>query len=156
MMPAACTMPAVWSQWEGACLSLMPDQKVIDKFGDDHFALAFASIECHYFVNKGFMSHDGALLDGMNKIAHLPGIIVQGRYDVVTPPSTGIRIGQALAAAQLQIIPDAGHTSLEPGIADATHQGHRSYFAPEPIRLSFMLHCVKSFKTCETLHPSIT
>jgi proline iminopeptidase len=107
-----------WSQWEGACLSLIPDPATIGKFGEDRFALAFANIECHYFINKGFMPRDGALLDGVEKMQHLPGVIVQGRYDVITPPTTAFELAKRWPKAQLNIIPDAGHSSLEPGIID--------------------------------------
>jgi proline iminopeptidase len=109
----------LWSQWEGACISLLPDPQRVDKFGEDRFALAFANIECHYFINKGFMTHDGALLDGVDKIKHLPGVIVQGRYDVVTPPSTAFELSRRWPKAELHIIPDAGHSAMEPGIIDA-------------------------------------
>jgi proline iminopeptidase len=108
-----------WSRWEGACVSLLPDPERVEKFGEARFALAFANIECHYFVNKGFMTHDGALLDGMESIKHLPGVIVQGRYDVVTPPSTAFELARRWPRAELHIIPDAGHSALEPGIIDA-------------------------------------
>jgi proline iminopeptidase len=108
-----------WSQWEGSCLSLYPDPARVDNFGADKFALAFANIECHYFINKGFMAHDGALLDGVSKISHLPGIIVQGRYDVVTPPRSAYDLAQAWPKADLVVVPDAGHSALEPGITDA-------------------------------------
>jgi proline iminopeptidase len=108
-----------WSRWEGACVSLLPDPERVEKFGQAHFALAFANIECHYFINKGFMPHDGALLDGMDSIKHLPGVIVQGRYDVVTPPSTAFELARRWPRAELHIIPDAGHSALEPGIIDA-------------------------------------
>jgi proline iminopeptidase len=108
-----------WSQWEGSCLSLFPDPQRVTQFGEDRFALAFALIECHYFINKGFMSHDGALLDGVSKISHIPVVIVQGRYDVVTPPETAWDLAKRLPGAKLHMIPDAGHSAMEPGITDA-------------------------------------
>jgi proline iminopeptidase len=105
-----------WSQWEGSCLSLLPDPQRVQQFGEDRFAAAFAAIECHYFINKGFMAHDGALLDGMDRIADLEGVIVQGRYDVVTPPDTAFALSKRWPKAALHMIPDAGHSALEPGI----------------------------------------
>jgi proline iminopeptidase len=108
-----------WSQWEGSCLSLLPDPQRVANFGEDKFAAAFAAIECHYFVNKGFMTHDGALLDAVHKMAHLDGVIVQGRYDVVTPPETAFALSRLWPKAELIMVPDAGHTALEPGITHA-------------------------------------
>jgi proline iminopeptidase len=108
-----------WSQWEGSCLSLLPDPQRVANFGEDRFAAAFAAIECHYFVNGGFMAYDGALLDGVDKIKHLHGVIVQGRYDVVTPPATAFELARRWPGVELHIIPDAGHTALESGTTDA-------------------------------------
>ena len=108
-----------WSQWEGATLSLLPDPQREAHFGEDRFATAFASIECHYFKNHGFFESDGALLAGMPHIAHLPGAIIQGRYDVVTPPETAFELAQAWPAAGFEIVDDAGHSATEPGITDA-------------------------------------
>jgi proline iminopeptidase len=108
-----------WSQWEGACLSLIPDPAKISSFGEEHFATAFARIECHYFVNGGFLAHDAQLLDNVALIADLPCTIVQGRYDVITPPITAFELSQRWPQAELKIIGDAGHSAMEPGIIDA-------------------------------------
>jgi proline iminopeptidase len=108
-----------WSQWEGATLSLLPDPAREEHFGEPRFASAFAAIECHYFINGGFFERDGALLDGAGKIAHLPGAIIQGRYDVVTPPETAYELARRWPNAAFHIVPDAGHTAMEPGITDA-------------------------------------
>jgi proline iminopeptidase len=108
-----------WSQWEGACLSLIPDPAKISSFGEEHFATAFARIECHYFVNGGFLAHDAQLLDNVALISHLPCTIVQGRYDVITPPITAFELSQRWPQAELKIIGDAGHSAMEPGIIDA-------------------------------------
>jgi proline iminopeptidase len=108
-----------WSQWEGSTLSLLPDPARVENFGEPHFALAFAAIECHYFINGGFFDHDGALLDGVDKIKHLPGAIIQGRYDVVTPPDTAYELAKLWPKATFHMVPDAGHTAMEPGITDA-------------------------------------
>jgi proline iminopeptidase len=122
-----------WSCWEGACLTLIPDPQVLQKFGEDRFALAFANIECHYFINNGFMPHDGALLDGMDKINDLEGVIVQGRYDVITPPITAFELAQRWPKAELHIIPDAGHSALEPGIIDALVQATDKFILADQI-----------------------
>jgi len=108
-----------WSQWEGSTLSLLPDEARVENFGQDRFAVAFATLEAHYFYHKGFLPYDGALLDGVDKINHLPCVIVQGRYDVVTPMATAHALAKLWPKAKLNIIPDAGHMALEPGITDA-------------------------------------
>ncbi len=108
-----------WSRWEGATLSLYPDEQRVARFGADSFALAFARIESHYFINKGFFEVDGQLLRDMHLLEAIPGIIIQGRYDVVTPAVTAFDLSRAWPDAKLEIIPDAGHTATEPGIQDA-------------------------------------
>lgn len=108
-----------WSQWEASTLSLRPNPQLISDFGGDAFALAFARIECHYFVNKGFFDRDGQLLAEAPKLRAIPGVIIQGRYDVVTPMETAWALHRAWPEAAFEIIPDAGHTATEPGIADA-------------------------------------
>jgi proline iminopeptidase len=108
-----------WSQWEGATLSLLPDPAREAGFGAPRFAIAFASIECHYFHHKGFFAHDGALLDGVTAMAHLPGAIIQGRYDVVTPMETALELARRWPRARFEVIDDAGHTATEPGLTDA-------------------------------------
>jgi proline iminopeptidase len=113
------TFAKAWSQWEGSCLTLLPNPERVTQFGEDRFAAAFAAIECHYFVNKGFMTHDGALLDNMATIAHVPGCIVQGRYDIVTPAATAYDLAKRWPKANLVMVPDAGHSAVEPGITDA-------------------------------------
>ena len=108
-----------WSSWEAACLTLLPNATRDAQFAEPHFAEAFARIECHYFFNKGFFSHDGALMDGMANISHLPGTIIQGRYDMVTPAGTAFELAQAWPKATLHMIADAGHATSEPGITHA-------------------------------------
>lgn len=110
-----------WSTWEGSTLSLWPDPARVDDFGGDDFATAFARIECHYFVNKGFFQRDGQLLEqaSIDRIRHIPAVIVQGRYDVVTPMMTAWDLHKAWPEADFRIVPDAGHTVTEPGI---THE----------------------------------
>ena len=108
-----------WSQWEGATLSLLPDEKRVGDFGAELFALAFARIECHYFANCGFFRQDGQLLADAHRLKAIPGVIIQGRYDVVTPPVTAWELHKAWPEARFVLVPDAGHTATEPGTADA-------------------------------------
>ena len=74
-----------WSAWEGKTLSLLPDAERVRRFSEDHYALAFARIECHYFVNGGFFDTDDQLIADAHRLKDIPGVIVHGRYDVVTP-----------------------------------------------------------------------
>ncbi len=108
-----------WATWEASTLSLIPDPTLIADFADDHFAIAFARIECHYFTHKGFFATDGWLLQQAHVLRGLPGAIIHGRYDVVTPLETAWLLAQEWPDAHLHIIPDAGHMGREPGIADA-------------------------------------
>jgi len=108
-----------WSRWEAATSHLLVDQAQLDAFGADAFALAFARIECHYFVNHGFFPAENYLLDNANKIRHIPGVIVQGRYDVVCPMETAWALHRRWPEAALVVVPDAGHAAFEPGIAAA-------------------------------------
>ncbi len=105
-----------WSVWEGSTSKLHLDPDFIARFGGDAFADAFARIECHYFVNKGFFEEDGWLLKHVDKIRHIPAWIVQGRYDVVCPATSAWDLHRAWPEAQLHIIADAGHSATEPGI----------------------------------------
>ena len=108
-----------WSQWEASTLSLLPDERRVGEFGADRFALAFARIECHYFKNGGFFTQEGQLLAEAHRLKDIPGAIIQGRYDVVTPPFTAWELHDAWPRADFTMVPDAGHTATEPGIADA-------------------------------------
>jgi proline iminopeptidase len=108
-----------WSQWEGATLSLFPDPAREAAFGEDRFAIAFASIECHYFINKGFFAEDGWLLQNAHSLRGIPGVILQGRYDVVTPMDTAHALHRAWPEARFEIIANAGHAAAEPGTLDA-------------------------------------
>jgi len=110
---------AAWSRWEAETLSLRPDPLRVSQFEDPHFALAFARIECHYFINGGFLPRDGYLLEQAPLLAGIPGIIVQGRYDVVTPPRSAVDLHRAWPDSELVMIDDAGHALSEPGIARA-------------------------------------
>ena len=105
-----------WSIWEGSTSKLYTDPEFIARFGGDDFAMAFARIECHYFINKGFFQEDGWLLNNVDKIRHIPTWIVQGRYDVVCPATSAYELHTAWPESKLFIIPDAGHSASEPGI----------------------------------------
>ncbi|MGI9388120.1 MAG: prolyl aminopeptidase [Methyloligellaceae bacterium] len=105
-----------WSIWEATTLSLLADPQRIEAFGQDDYALAFARIECHYFINKGFFESDDQLIVNADRIAHIPGIIVHGRYDVVTPLKTAWDLKARWPGADLRIVPDSGHAMTEPGI----------------------------------------
>ena len=108
-----------WSIWEGSTSKLFFDPAMIEKFADPEFALAFARIECHYFMNNSFFSTDNYLIEHVSPIRTIPAVIVQGRYDVVCPMMSAWELHRAWPEAQLRIIPDAGHSISEPGIIDA-------------------------------------
>jgi proline iminopeptidase len=105
-----------WSIWEGATSSLYPNLRREDQFGTPEFALALARIEAHYFVNRGFFAHENQLLDGVERIRHIPGVIVHGRYDVVCPIDTAFELYRRWPEADFKIVVDAGHSAYEPGI----------------------------------------
>ena len=105
-----------WSVWEGGTVSLFPSAERIESFGSDSFAIAFARIECHYFINAGFFERDDQVIAGVGAIRHIPAAIVQGRYDVCTPLKTAWELHKAWPEAELVIVQDAGHAASEPGI----------------------------------------
>lgn len=106
-----------WSQWEAGTITLLPNQGMINQFGDAHFALAFARIENHYFVHKGFME-EGQLLANVARLKDIPGVIVQGRYDLATPARSAWELHKAWPTAQFHLVEAAGHAYNEPGILD--------------------------------------
>lgn len=108
-----------WSAWEGAALSLIPDPVREGEFADPETAVALARLECHYFLHRGFFPDDGWLFDQAEAFQDLPGEIIQGRYDLVTPIRTAHELARRWPAATFTIVPDAGHSGQEPGIADA-------------------------------------
>ncbi len=108
-----------WSIWEGSTSKLIPESDVVARFGEDEFADAFARIECHYFINKGFFSEDNFLLNNVDKIRKIPTVIVQGRYDVVCPAESAWDLHRAFPEAKFHLIADAGHSLSEKGITDA-------------------------------------
>ncbi len=103
-----------WSIWEASTSFLMPNDKITDTFGADDLALSLARIECHYFVNDGFMK-ENQLIKNVGKIRNIPGVIVQGRYDIVCPSISAWELAQAWPEADLRIVPDAGHAAFESG-----------------------------------------
>jgi len=104
-----------WSIWEAATSHLLTDDSNIDKWAEEDFAVAVARIECHYFVNKGFLRREDQLLRGVSRIRHIPSVIVQGRYDVVCPMRTAWDLHRRWPQADFRVVPDAGHSALEPG-----------------------------------------
>jgi proline iminopeptidase len=108
-----------WSTWEASALKLLPDQKLIDDFAEPEMAIALARIECHYFVNNCFFETENYLIENVDRIRHIPGVIVHGRYDIVCPAMSAWDLHRAWPEATLNIIPDAGHAATEPGITDA-------------------------------------
>ena len=105
-----------WSAWEGTTLSLREDPERVANFTEDRYALAFARIECHYFINRGFFEKDGQLILDAVKIADIPGVIVHGRYDIITPLKNAWDLNKIWTRGELRIVPEAGHAVTEPGI----------------------------------------
>jgi proline iminopeptidase len=113
-MPAA----RAWSVYEGSCSTLLPSPDTVASFAQDRIALGLARIEAHYFANGLFLP-PGGLLAGMDRIGQIPAEIVQGRYDMICPARTAFELAAAWPAARLSVVPDAGHSALEPGIRRA-------------------------------------
>ena len=113
-MPTELKYAKAWSSWENALASINSNGSVGESPGE--YARAFARLENHYFVNAGFLETDGEILANMDRIAHIPGVIVQGRYDMICPPQAAYSIAQVWPACELDMIPNAGHTLSEPGI----------------------------------------
>lgn len=108
-----------WSVWEGATSHLLESPATVERFGADDFSLALARIEAHYFAHGGFLDAPDQLLRDVGRIRHIPGVIVQGRYDVVCPMTTAWDLHEAWPEADFRLVPDAGHSAFEPGI---THE----------------------------------
>ena len=106
-----------WCTWEARVMTLVPRSgEPLDGF-DETSISSLARLETHYFLNGAFLP-EGSLIASMSRIAHVPGTIVQGRYDMVTPPRTAHDLHRAWPASRLEIVPDAGHASSEPGVLD--------------------------------------
>jgi proline iminopeptidase len=107
-----------WATWEASAITLLPRPELVASFANPEYALAFARIENHYFVNHGWMT-EGQLIANVDAIRGIPGVIIQGRYDLCTPAVTAWDLHQAWPEAELRMIDDAGHAFDEPGILDA-------------------------------------
>jgi len=107
-----------WSTWEAATCSLLPRPELVEQNAEPRFALAFARIENHYFRHGGFLA-EGQLLQQVDLLSGIPGIIVQGRYDVVCPAASAWALHRAWPDSKLVIVDDAGHSFDEPGITAA-------------------------------------
>jgi proline iminopeptidase len=106
-----------WSVWEGATSYLRLKPEYVAKFREDaSYAAAFARIECHYFVNKGFLRSDAQLIEDVGRIRHIPAVIIQGRYDIVCPARSAWDLHKAWPEADLRIVADCGHSAFEAGI----------------------------------------
>jgi proline iminopeptidase len=103
-----------WSVWEGTTSTLIPNDDIVATFSGEDLALALARIECHYFVNNGFME-ENQLIDNVGRIRNIPGVIVQGRYDMICPMISAWELARAWPEADLRVVPDAGHAAFEPG-----------------------------------------
>ncbi len=104
-----------WASWENALASVANDGHGGDSPAD--YARAFARLENHYFINNGFLEEDGQILRDMDRIAHIPGDIVQGRYDMICPPASAVRVHRRWPASEIHMVPRAGHALSEPGIS---------------------------------------
>ena len=107
-----------WSKWEASTSKLIQNKKSLHHFDNEKVAEAFARIECHYFINRGFFDSDTWILDNVSKIQHIPNIIIQGRYDVVCPMKSAWYLHQKCKKSNLIIVPDSGHSMLEKGIQE--------------------------------------
>ncbi len=107
-----------WSAYEGSCSTLLPSPETVASFAQDRTALGLARIEAHYFQHDLFLP-PGGLLAHMDRLASVPAEIVQGRYDMICPPATAFDLAAAWHGARLTLIPDAGHSALEPGVRRA-------------------------------------
>ncbi|MFC7736246.1 prolyl aminopeptidase [Roseomonas sp. GCM10028921] len=107
-----------WSNYEGLCSTLLPSPEIVASFAQDRSALGLARIEAHYFAHDLFLPPEG-LLARMDRLAHVPAEIVQGRYDMVCPPTSAFELAEAWPMARLTVVPDAGHSALEPGVRTA-------------------------------------
>ena len=115
-----------WSLFEARCSSLLPSKTIVEHFSEPDIAMAIARIECHYFVNDCFLQPDQIIRD-VPRIRDIPGVIVQGRYDVVCPAAAAWRLHKAWPQARFQLIADAGHASSEPGICAALVEATETY-----------------------------
>ena len=129
-----------WSVWESALAYMKVNESYIKQAEDPKFAAAFARIECHYFVNGGFLERPNQLLEDVPKIRHIPAVIVQGRFDVVCPARSAWDLHKAWPEADLRIVPDAGHSAFEASISRelvlATDRFSRSRKVADSVKLA--------------------
>ncbi len=114
-IPLETRFAKAWSSWENALASVYSNGRSGDAPGE--YARAFARLENHYFVHAGFLESDGQILDNVDRISHIPGVIVQGRYDMICPPKSAYDLAQAWPNAELRMVRNAGHALSEPGIS---------------------------------------
>jgi len=107
-----------WSIWEGRTATLKHNKNVVEHFGHAHTALSLARIESHYFMHDSFLE-ENQIINNADKLQNIPGVIVQGRYDLICPLESAWELQQAWPKAELKIIADAGHSATEPGTIDA-------------------------------------
>ncbi len=105
-----------WARWEASTVTLTPDANQLREAQSDHFALALARIECHYFLHRAFLRRPNQILEDADRLAGIPTTIVQGRYDVICPPKNAFDLKEALPHADLRIVPLAGHSAFEQAI----------------------------------------
>jgi proline iminopeptidase len=113
--PAMLAAAKAWSLWEAATSFIRTNDDMLAKWSADEFAVAIARIECHYFMHDGFLEHENQLLQNVDRIRHIPGVIVQGRYDVVCPMQTAWELHNAWPEADFRVVADAGHSAFEAG-----------------------------------------
>ena len=118
---------AAWSKWEGAVSFLFPQAQSTEDAAQPERALPLARIECHYFRHNSFFPTDNWLLENVHSVRHIPGVIIQGRYDLVCPPTSAWALHRAWPEAAFHIIPDAGHGGMEPGTLRALIQATEDF-----------------------------
>ena len=114
-MPLETRFAKAWSGWENALASVYSNGRSGEAPGE--YARAFARLENHYFVHGGFLESDGWILENVDRISHIPGVIVQGRYDMICPPKSAYDLAQLWPNADLRMVRNAGHALSEPGIS---------------------------------------
>ena len=118
-----------WSQWEAATSNLVFKESLVDEFSDPKFALAFAQIENHYFVNKGFFASESQLLDDIEKVKHIPCSIIQGRYDIVCPAASAWEVHSRWPISELLIADTSGHSAFEDQISSLLVKSTNKYIS---------------------------
>ncbi len=121
-----------WSVYEGSTLSLIQDHERLKLFASDTYAIAFARIECHYFVQGGFLKREDQLLIHAGRLRHIPCIVVHGRYDVVTPLKNAFDLKAVWPEIDLRIVPDAGHAMTETGTIHQLISSTRQFAGMRP------------------------